>query len=76
MPYLDKTLKIGNNMKIFALALLSLSAVNALSFADLVDHLKKAEGKTDRYKMRNIDFIYMINFRQKTGKICQGLAKR
>lgn len=40
------------------------------SFSDgaLHDHLKKAEGKGDNHKIRNIDFIYMINLDKRPEK--------
>ncbi len=39
--------------------------------ADLFDHLKKAEGKSSAHKMRNIDFIYMINLDRRPEKFAQ-----
>ncbi len=41
--------------------------------AVLQDHFKKAEGKTSISKMRNVDFIYMINLDQRPEKFqkCQ-----
>ncbi|MGB7978584.1 MAG: glycosyltransferase family 25 protein [Chlamydiales bacterium] len=36
--------------------------------ADLQDHLKPALNKSDLHKMRNIDFIYMINLDQRPEK--------
>ena len=43
------------------------------SYAELKDHLKKAEGKTDTHTMRNIDFIYMINLDQRPEKYAMSL---
>lgn len=40
----------------------------SLSYGDLQSHLKKAEGKGDDHKMRNIDFIYMINLDRRPQK--------
>ena len=40
----------------------------AHSYGALQDHLKKAEGKGDNHKIRNIDFIYMINLDQRPEK--------
>lgn len=36
--------------------------------ADLSDHFKKAENKIDEARMKNIDFIYMINLDERPGK--------
>jgi len=36
--------------------------------AQLQDHFKKAEGKTDTHNIKNIDFIYMINLDQRPEK--------
>src|ERR1700722_15116886 len=41
---------------------------SSFSYGTLDDHLKKAEGKGDNHKMRNIDFIYMINLDQRPQK--------
>jgi len=38
------------------------------AFGDVLDHLKAVEGKSDAHKMRNIDFIYMINLDQRPEK--------
>jgi GR25 family glycosyltransferase involved in LPS biosynthesis len=38
------------------------------SYGELKDHLKKAEGKSNDHKMRNIDFIYMINLDKRPEK--------
>ena len=38
------------------------------AFADMQDHLKKAEGKSETHQMRNIDFIYMINLDERPEK--------
>lgn len=46
---------------LFFRSLISLSLFTVASFASLQDYLKQAEGKSDVSKMRNIDFIYMIN---------------
>ena len=35
---------------------------------ELVDHLKKAEGKGNNHSMKNIDFIYMINLDKRPEK--------
>lgn len=51
----------------FAVALLILFS-NDFSYAELQDHLKKAIGKSNEYKMRNIDFIYMINLDKRPEK--------
>ncbi|HEX2583362.1 MAG TPA: glycosyltransferase family 25 protein [Chlamydiales bacterium] len=37
-------------------------------FADLQEHFKKAEGKGDYHRIRNIDFIYTINLDQRPEK--------
>jgi GR25 family glycosyltransferase involved in LPS biosynthesis len=54
--------------------LLFLSIIN-FSFCALIDHLKKAENKSDFHKMRNIDFIYMINLDQRPEKFVQSLSQ-
>ncbi|NGX47393.1 MAG: hypothetical protein K1000chlam3_00766 [Chlamydiae bacterium] len=36
--------------------------------SDVTDHLKKIDGKTDAHRIRNIDFIYMINLDQRPEK--------
>lgn len=41
------------------------------SYAGIEDYLKKAEGKSDAHKMRNIDFIYMINLDERPEKFMQ-----
>lgn len=41
--------------------------------AELTDHLKKAEGKSSAYSMRNIDFIYLINLDQRPEKLRSSL---
>ena len=38
------------------------------SYGTLQDHLKKAEGKGNDHKIRNIDFIYMINLDKRPEK--------
>lgn len=43
--------------------------------AAFVDHLKKAEGKSDDYKMDEIDFIYVINLDRRTEKFQQTLEE-
>ncbi len=40
----------------------------SLSYGALQDHLKKAEGKQGDHKIRNIDFIYMINLDERPQK--------
>jgi GR25 family glycosyltransferase involved in LPS biosynthesis len=40
----------------------------SVSQSALQDHLKKAEGKQDNHKIRNIDFIYMINLDERPQK--------
>ncbi|MGL5262976.1 MAG: glycosyltransferase family 25 protein [Candidatus Rhabdochlamydia sp.] len=42
--------------------------VCSFSYGALQDHLKPAEGKGDDHKIRNIDFIYMINLDQRPQK--------
>jgi GR25 family glycosyltransferase involved in LPS biosynthesis len=46
-----------------------------LGTAAFDDHLKKAEGKSDLYKMRNIDFIYMINLDRRPEKFAQSSSE-
>lgn len=43
--------------------------------AELVDHLKKAEGKTGIHQMRNIDFIYMINLDKRPEKFLKASSE-
>ncbi|MEI8365854.1 MAG: glycosyltransferase family 25 protein [Parachlamydiaceae bacterium] len=47
---------------------LSLLCFCTFSYGELIDHLKKAEGKGDGHTMRNIDFIYMINLDRRPQK--------
>lgn len=54
--------------KIYFYVNLCLLFFAAFANADLVDHLKKASGKTGVHKMRNIDFIYMINLDERPEK--------
>ncbi len=46
-----------------------------LSFAEIFDHLKKVEGKSDHHTMRNIDFIYMINLDERPEKYAHASAQ-
>ncbi len=39
--------------------------------AELIDRLKKVEGKSNNHSMRNIDFIYMINLDKRPEKFAQ-----
>lgn len=55
-------------MKNFLFMCLCMSLYSVSTFGDLVDHLRKAEGKTGGHSMRNIDFIYMINLDQRPEK--------
>jgi len=43
--------------------------------AGLQDHFKKAEGKSDIHKTRNIDFIYMINLDERPEKWQMSIAQ-
>lgn len=43
--------------------------------ADLIDHLKKAEGKSPIHTMDNVDFIYMINLDRRPEKFRQASAE-
>jgi GR25 family glycosyltransferase involved in LPS biosynthesis len=47
---------------------LGLIFYSIFSFADIVDRLKKAEGKSDIHSLESIDFIYMINLDQRPEK--------
>lgn len=49
------------------LVLVCVLSVNVF-YADVEDHLKKIENKSDSHKMRNIDFIYVINLDQRPEK--------
>lgn len=53
---------------VFTLATLLCIVSSSSLHAKLEDHFKKAEGKTDIHKMKNIDFIYMINLDQRPEK--------
>lgn len=59
---------MGSLIKNVGLFFLSMAICSA---AELEEFLKKAEGKSDRHKMRNIDFIYMINLDQRPEKFEQ-----
>jgi GR25 family glycosyltransferase involved in LPS biosynthesis len=52
----------------FKAFLLSSAFFCTIAYANIEDHLKKAEGKLYIHKMRNIDFIYMINLDQRPEK--------
>jgi GR25 family glycosyltransferase involved in LPS biosynthesis len=54
------------------ISLLSLFCCS-FSYGTLDEHLKKAEGKGDNHKMRNIDFIYMINLDHRPQKYALSL---
>ncbi len=58
-------------MRFFLTALFFCNFVHA----DLVDHLKKTEGKSDIHQIRNIDFIYMINLDKRPEKFAQASAE-
>ena len=58
-------------MKIFLVCLITCS----YCFSELVDHLKKADNKSDLHKMKNIDFIYMINLDERPEKFAQSLGE-
>jgi GR25 family glycosyltransferase involved in LPS biosynthesis len=45
----------------------------SVSFAKLEDHFKQATGKGDHHKMRNIDFIYMINLDKRPEKYAMSI---
>ena len=45
----------------------------AFVFADIDDHFKKIERKTDGHSIRNIDFIYLINLDQRPEKFQMSL---
>lgn len=49
-------------------ACLSIFFLPVAAFAQLKDHLKKAELKSDVHKVKNVDFIYMINLDQRPEK--------
>lgn len=51
-----------------------LSCVAHLS-GGVADHFKPCPGKSDEHKMRNIDFIYMINLDQRPEKFASSLNK-
>ena len=55
--------------------LLLLIASSQSLFSDLEDHLKKVSDKSDDHRMRNIDFIYMINLDQRPEKFHQSLEQ-
>ncbi len=56
-------------MKMYSKAFFLFLGFASLAFsADLETHFKKAEGKSDISKMKNVDFIYMINLDQRPEK--------
>ncbi len=50
------------------LVFLLLCTICSVTEANVLDHLKKAEGKSGNHSIRNIDFIYMINLDQRPEK--------
>lgn len=48
-------------------------SISFQSFCDFQDHLKKAPNKSHIHKMKNIDFIYMINLDQRPEKLARSL---
>ena len=58
------------NRSFFCLFLVSSSS---LFCETLQDHLKKVENKGDNHKIRNIDFIYMINLDKRPEKYAQSM---
>lgn len=48
--------------------------MQGLIYGQLSDHLKKTDGKKECSKMRNIDFIYMINLDQRPEKFAKSSA--
>lgn len=54
-----------------AILILYVTAIHA----DLFDHLKKIEDKSDTHRLGNIDFIYMINLDQRPEKFSQSVQQ-
>jgi GR25 family glycosyltransferase involved in LPS biosynthesis len=52
----------------FEAFLLSSAFFWTVAYANIEDHFRKAEGKLGIHKLRNIDFIYMINLDQRPEK--------
>lgn len=65
---------LGNNMFIrFVFALFC--ATSACAFGGFEAHVKQAPNKSDIHRMRNIDFIYIINLDQRPEKLAKSLAQ-
>ena len=60
-----------NPSSLLTIALAAVITLSDISHADMLDHLKKAEGKSGNHSMRNIDFIYMINLDQRPEKFAE-----
>jgi GR25 family glycosyltransferase involved in LPS biosynthesis len=58
-------------MKVLLLLLLSFS----FCYGDVMDHLRKIEGKSSEHQMRNIDFIYMINLDRRPEKYAMSCSQ-
>jgi GR25 family glycosyltransferase involved in LPS biosynthesis len=61
------------NIAFLFICLLSLLATPG--YGELKDHFKKTEGKESSSKIRNIDFIYMINLDQRPEKFAKASAE-
>ena len=59
-------------MKFKILTLLVL-LISTFGFANFENHLKKVENKSDQNRMRNIDFIYLINLDERPEKLAKSL---
>jgi GR25 family glycosyltransferase involved in LPS biosynthesis len=61
--------------QIFLLCIISLLGCPSWLSAHLQDHLKKFDSSSDAHRMRNIDFIYLINLDQRPEKLQMSLSQ-
>ena len=59
----------------FMLFSLIFSTIASFAFGGFENHLKKVENKSDVNRLRNIDFIYLINLDQRPEKLAKSLQQ-
>jgi GR25 family glycosyltransferase involved in LPS biosynthesis len=57
------------NYQLVTAFIFALSLLNNFGYAEIKDHLKKVENKSDCHSIKNIDFIYLINLDQRPEKL-------
>ena len=70
-PFISKELENRKKLGCARGLILVFCLLSVPSYGRLEDHLKKIQGKSDIHKMRNIDFIYMINLDERPEKFAQ-----